>query len=91
MGQETTRKRASLSFMSFLKKLRVPPTPGFKRPPCILPCLSGKHGSVLRDPPTFPSAAPISAEANTGLLKELVPKNLKMKLTEQWEQPKGRA
>lgn len=32
-GQETTRKRASLSFMSSLKKLRVPPTPRVQEAP----------------------------------------------------------
>lgn len=52
--------------------------------PCIFPSLSRKHASVLGVPPSFPSAALTRAEASTGLLKVLVRKNLKMKLTEQW-------
>lgn len=39
---------------------------------------------MLGVPPSFRSAALTQAEASTGLLKVLVPKNLKMKLTEQW-------
>lgn len=63
MGQATLRESDSPFFMNSLKKLRVPPTPVFRKLPCILLFLSRKHGPVLSASSTFPFTALTPGEA----------------------------
>lgn len=91
MGQETIRKRASLCFTSSQEIESAPNTQGSGSCPPCFQVYPENIGLCCESSPTFPAAALIQAEASTALLKVSVPKNLKMKLTEQWEQPKGRA